>query len=590
MTIPFLSVLPPVARRRWIFLAFLLALHLVFLQGPATPLGQVLFLSHIGLGLLWQPFVHPRRRLGLAGTVAVVLCAGLFAYLLNWGLLALWAMLLTGVVGGKVFLFPNRWERLFHLMALGYLATAVLALILPNALAGTSLAEPALIDLVIYLTPAVFLVMAVLPLGLGEAGLGQASQGGTGQGLAERGEIVDFVYGVFVFLLLAVIVLGSLGYALLFKAGYFEAMLVTLALVAGILLLLGWIWNPRAGFGGLGSAMAQHVMSLGLPLEDWLQSLAELAKCEADPDRFLERACAELPLRMPGVVGGAWQESGRAHEFGSQRGHVTRFAYGRIAIELATRAQPSPAMHWYYGLTTQLLAEFHLGKWRAQELQRLSYVEAIHETGARLTHDIKNLLQSLDTLCVASKQEAEPSMRFADLMRRQLPEISSRLRQTLAKLSSPAAQVRSETMPAAMWFSQLATRHAASRARFVQDGNPSAQTVLDANLFSTVAENLLQNFADKLNAQPGIEAEVRLRVVDGMLWLEVTDTGSAMPAELAARLFAYPVPSQGGLGVGLYQSARLAERGGYRLELAENRDGCVRFSLAPAGLPPTGGC
>lgn len=570
MTFPTFSVLSPVVRRRWIFLAFLLALHMVFLQEPANPLGQVLFLTHIGLGLLWQPFVHPRRRLGLLGTITVLLCAGLFAYLLNWGLLALWVMLLTGVVGGKVFLFPNRWERLFHLMALGYLVTAVLALILPKALAGTSLAEPALIDLVIYLTPVGFLIMAALPLGQGEAG----------QGVAEHGEIVDFVYGVFVFLLLAVIVLGSLSYALLFKAGYFEALLVSLTLVSGILLLLGWIWNPRAGFGGLGSAMAQHVMSLGLPIEDWLQSLAKLAKSEKDPESFLNRACAELPLRMPGVVGGSWQESGGRNVFGEQMGHVSCFVHGSLAIGLVTRAKPSPSLLWYYGLTTRLLAEFHLGKWRAQELQRLSYVEAIHETGARLTHDVKNLLQSLDTLCVASQQETEPSKRFNDLMRRQLPEISSRLRLTLSKLSDPAARAQSEAMPATTWFSQLAGRYLGFRARFTPVGDLSAQSIPDVTLFTTVTENLLQNFSDKQHAQAGIEAEVQLGAVDGLVWLECADTGSAIPTDLATRLFSYPVPSRHGLGVGLYQSARLAEQKGYRLELAENRDGCVRFRLS----------
>jgi hypothetical protein len=43
------------------------------------------------------------------------------------------------------------------------------------------------------------------------------------------------------------------------------------------------------------------------------------------------------------------------------------------------------------------------------------------------------------------------------------------------------------------------------------------------------------------------------------------------------------VRSSTGLGIGLYQAARLAERSGYALKLAENRDGAVCFSLARAG-------
>lgn len=564
---PALTFPHPTKRRRWIFLAFLVALHLVFLQGPATPLGRLLFLSHIGLGLLWQPFVHSRRRLGFGATAVVVVCAGLLAYFLGWGLLAIWTMLLTGVVGGKVFLFPDRWERLFHLMALGYLVTAVLALILPEALLAVKLAEPLLADLVRYLAPAIFLVMAVLP---------------AGRDGPERAEIVDFVYGVFVFLLLAVIVLGSLSFALLFNASYFESLMGTLSLVAATLLLLGWIWNPRSGFGGLGSAVAQHVMSLGLPVEDWLQSLADLARREEDPDRFLALACAELPQRLPGVVGGDWHGLGGVQAFGEQQGRRVRFRHARLQLGLVCRVEPSPSLLWHYDLAARLLAEFHVGKWRAQELRRLSYVEAIHATGARLTHDVKNLLQSLETLCVAAQSESEtPAPRFTALMRRQLPEIALRLRQTLNKLAAPAIAAREEPVAAASWFAALEARYADRQTVCVMASDLGA-TELDPLLFSSVAENLLQNIDDKRRADPAVVARVRLGAAGGKAWLEVADNGAAIPPAQAALLFTHAAPSESGYGIGLYQSARQAGQAGYRLELAENRAGCVSFRLAPA--------
>ncbi len=571
-----MSVLPklsPIARRRWIFLAFLAALHWVFLLGPETPPGQVLFLSHIGLGLLWQPFVQPRRRLSPGGLGVVLVCAGLFAWFLNWGLLAVWVMLLAGVVGGKVFLFPDRWERLFNLAALGYLTTALLALIMPQALPTANLPEPLLANLALYLAPVVFVVMVLLP---------------AEQGAPARAELVDFIYGTFVFLLLAVIALGSLSFTLLFKTGYFEALLMTLALVAGLLLLLGWIWNPRAdlgGFGGLGGLVAQHVISLGLPIEEWLDSLAVLAEREDDPERFLALACGELPLRMPGVVGGDWRVEGAAQiqTFGEQRGHGSHFRHGRFALGLITRGRPSPSQLWHYDLAARLLAEFHLGKWRARELQRLSYVEAIHETGARLTHDVKNLLQSLDTLCAAALREDVASPRLLGLMRRQLPEVSSRLRQTLIKLAAPAELARQEPMAALSWFATLENRYANPLTAFWVGGDLTTQWVPDAALFSSVAENLLQNLARKREANPEIKAEVRLGEAAGQLWLEVTDYGSVLSADVSEALFKRPVPSENGLGVGLYQCARLAAAAGYALTLAENRAGCVRFRLAPAG-------
>ena len=39
----------------------------------------------------------------------------------------------------------------------------------------------------------------------------------------------------------------------------------------------------------------------------------------------------------------------------------------------------------------QVLGEFYFAKLREERLREQSYVQAVHETGARLTHDVKNL-------------------------------------------------------------------------------------------------------------------------------------------------------------------------------------------------------
>ena len=61
--------------------------------------------------------------------------------------------------------------------------------------------------------------------------------------------------------------------------------------------------------------------------------------------------------------------------------------------------------------------------------------------------------------------------------------------------------------------------------------------------------------------------------------IEVSDTGSAMPAEVADKLFKTHVSSKNGLGVGLYHAAQQAKQAGYLLSLIENHDGAVRFRL-----------
>lgn len=565
------ELFPIIARRRWIFLAFLADLHLVLLQGPETLLGRFLFLSHVGIGLLWQPFVQPRRRVGLLGILVVLVCTASLAFFLNWGLLALWTMLLTGIAGGKVFLFPNRAERIFHLLALGYLTMVLLALVLPKSVAALNAADPLLDSLVLYATPAIFILMALLPADSNR--------------MEDRAEIVDYVYGVLVFLLLAVMVLGSISFALMFKASYFQALLMILALTSGTLMLLGFLWDPRAGFGGLGSAVAQHVMSLGLPIEGWLEFLSGLARSEDDPERFLERACAELPNRLPGVVGGRWFGFSSQGEFGVQQGHRIVFQHDSPRIELLTSIMPGPALRWDYDLALRLLGEHYRGKWRAQELKRYSYVEAIHETGARLTHDVKNLLQSLETLCVAAQREtADSSPQFNALLRRQLPEITARLRQTLVKLSAPGREVEGgEPVAATTWLQSLSNRYQTDWIDFIAAVQADAR--IAPVMFTSVAENLLQNASEKRHACPWLHVSMRLFDTPAGAGLEVSDNGTDIPDVLAARLFRQQVPSENGLGVGLYHCAQLAKQHGYRLRLAENRNGCVCFRLEPAGNP-----
>jgi len=60
------------------------------------------------------------------------------------------------------------------------------------------------------------------------------------------------------------------------------------------------------------------------------------------------------------------------------------------------------------------------------------------------------------------------------------------------------------------------------------------------------------------------------------------DDGAPVPDSLAVQLFNSPVPSNSGLGVGMYQAAKFARQQGYEVALSENQSGKVCFRLAPA--------
>lgn len=552
-----------IALRHGLLLALLAALYLVFWQGPDTFLGRTLFVVHLGLFMLWQPFVHAEQRLSMAWLlvlVAVVLVVG--AFLKGW-MIALWIMMLAGIVGGKVLLFGARIPRLFYLLALAFLVVALLLMAAP--LAVPMAAPPKQILTLGYIgLPMVLLVMALLP---------------QGQETSHAREVVDFISSLFVFLLLAVLMLGSLAAMMMFGSHYADALLEALLVMGAILLLLGLAWNPHSGFSGIGALFSRHVTSIGLPVEQWLQALANLALREDDPQIFLEQACGEIAQRLPWVTGGEWMAGTSRGQFGVTGGRRWEFSHDGMVLVLYTALALSPTLIWHCNLLAQVLAQFHGDKQRALALKQLSYMQAIHETGARLTHDVKNLLQSMNALCSAGTEPgAESSPEYRSLLRRQLPAISDRLAETLAKLNAPQSLSAARLVAAAKWWRELRQRMMALEwITFTAETSLAGE--LPAEVFSGVTDNLIRNAAEKHLREPDLRLQLELVRNDAGFELMVCDNGSAMADAIAASLFVGPVSSESGYGIGLYHAARYAQAAGYRLELAENRAGRVCFRL-----------
>jgi len=553
--------------RHGLLVTMLAALYLVLWMGPQTMPGRGLFFVHVGLFMLWQPFVHGEQRLSwatLLGLSGMVLLAG--AFLQGW-MMVFWIMVLAGIIGGKVLLFGARAARVFYLLALAFLIMALLLLAAPMAV---ELARPpqAILWLGQAALPLILMAMALLP---------------TVKDAEATHEVVDFVYSLFVFLLLAVLMLGSLAAMLLLGSGYVEALLETLLVTGAVLLLLGLAANPRSGISGIGSLLSRYLLSIGLPVERWLEALANLALREEDPKAFIEQACAEIAQSLPWVKGGEWSVGGGMGRFGVTEGSRLEFSHGGMVLVLYTQHALSPMLIWHYNLLAQLLAQFHADKQRALALKQLSYMQAIHETGARLTHDVKNLLQSLNTLCSAGIEPgAETSPEYRSLLRRQLPAISERLADTLAKLNAPQGLDEAHWVPAADWWLDLRQRMVAlTWIHFRAEPMPAGE--LPAEVFTGVVENLIRNAAEKHLREPGLRARVELERKASGFELLFQDDGSPMADSVASGLFLGPVSSESGFGIGLYHAARYAQAAGYRLELVENRAGRVCFRLAQGG-------
>ena len=254
----------------------------------------------------------------------------------------------------------------------------------------------------------------------------------------------------------------------------------------------------------------------------------------------------------------------------------------------STRAL-TPALALHVRLLSQLLGYFYAAKVREQTLREQAYSQAIHDTGARLTHDVKNILQSMKTLLAAADTSTpEDSDRLLALMKRQLPQLAARLSQTVDKLKQPT-EMDVAQIAAKAWWSALQTRYEHDDVQFFADAIDD--TPLPQDLFDSVVDNLLTNALRKRQSEPGVAMEVRL-ALQPLVSLRVTDSGSAAPDHVARNLFQSPVASDFGLGVGLYQAARQAARSGYRLELPDNQAGtrdAFACRLRTAGMQDTPG-
>jgi signal transduction histidine kinase len=333
-----------------------------------------------------------------------------------------------------------------------------------------------------------------------------------------------------------VVILGSFTIMGVGRMHYLNALASTVMLTAGAVLLIALAWNPRAGFAGLNVFFSRYLFSIGLPLEKWLHFLAELSQLEARPQRFLAEAVGAL-ARLPWISGATWRTSDSAGEQGPASPHSLEFENSALSLKIFSRYRMSPALNWHLHLLGLLLGEFYVAKLREEELRQTSYLQAVHETGARMTHDIKNLLQSLNVLCAAAARDGAQTW-WDGLVR---------------QYRSEGVELDSARLP------------------------PSAR--LPRSLFDNVADNLIRNALAKRVAERGPSVRVDFEYGDGVT-LRVRDTGSAVPPEIESTLLRAPVSSHGGLGIGLYQAARLAESKGYRLALESNRDGDVCFALS----------
>lgn len=544
----------------------LLSLHAFLIFFDRDPVyRQMFYFLSFGIFLIWQPVWRGNQKLSVVALVTLV-TIGLLGFLYsNWWLISLWLAILFGLLGGRIFSGDSKKNRLIHILAASYLLAMLLLWVVPKLLNASSDLEAAQF-VIFYFMP--FLPLAIIFIH-------------NTLGPADDTPVVDFFYTLMLFMLAIIIILGSYAIGTLQQVNYIQVMFYTISTLSIILFGLSFLWRPSTKFSGVELLMSRYLLSIGMPFEHWVKNIATLAEHETTPNGFTQAAMNEM-MKLEWVSGISWLADEAQGKLGEKTIHSTEFNFKDFYMTLHTRWQMSPALYVHVKLLSQIMGEFYEAKRREETLRQNTYMQAFYETGSRLTHDIKNILQSVGTLVTAAEQTNDDDNEgLVKLIRKQLPVLNQRIAATLDKLKAPSEEKKRQEKISA-WWKNLRLRYTQPQVEFTAAQLPTHD--INADVLDSILDNLLSNAIEKTKYEPNTLIKVEIVEAGDAYRIEVTDTGKAMPEEVANQLFKKHISSHNGLGVGLYHAAQDARQAGYELRLSNNVNGAVQFSvtLSPA--------
>lgn len=544
-------------RRECLVLAtMLLSLHTALWIDFGSLPSRALILIHLGLFLLWQPVQRRDRPFVWYNALIFILITMIFAYWISWWLMFFWLVLLIGMVGGRVVF--SRAERRIYFLALIFLILELLVACIPQLFAIAD--YPATYYLLKYFIAAIPLFMMFAP----SPPSGHSSFS------------VDILYAITASMLTGLLAMGSLVFMYHTGSDYFTSLIQTLLVIGVFLILISWLLSISTGFSGLSQLWSRSLLNIGTPFEEWLAELSVLKQERHTSKEFLDAAIARL-FTLPWMSGVEWELTESRGMLGEKTRHKIDLNINDRPIVLYTNVPTGGALLLHCNLLIQLIQYFYESKINEHKLAKQAHLQAIYETGARITHDIKNLLQSMHSMVtILQADTSDTDSKSVTILKRQFPYFIQRLEQSVDKLQAPQ-DFNQEEIYLKDWWGELHAHHKYDDIHFEAtiDNNP----LIPFDLFDSVAENLLENAISKRKNEPGIRITATIRAIENTISLSICDTGKAINENTTRILFEEPVPSDNGLGIGLLQAGKHAEAMGYTLRLKHNFTGNVCFEL-----------
>ncbi|RDH82807.1 MAG: hypothetical protein DIZ80_11070 [endosymbiont of Galathealinum brachiosum] len=538
----------------------LLLLHLALHQPTEnSPLVSALLLAHIGFFLLWQPALNATEEIHLKTLIPVLLLnIALYLLLGDW-FIALWIILLIGLTSGSALV--NGFQRTLYALS-AVILFLQLSLILTPRLFHLNVLDHELEQIIFYVLLFACALLILWPC------------------KKVRSVKIDYLHSILISFGLFSFYVTSILISFTSNIHYLQSLLITALSIGVFFIILSLIWLPRHGLAGIGQIWEQHILNIGNPFENWVKHTSLLGQNKKiTPDLYLENSIKQL-LTLSWVSGVKWSDNKSENLYGEVSAQQTLFEDNGIRMILYSHIPMGSALKIHAQLLMHLMSYFYNSKLREITLKNQTHLKAVYETGSKLTHDIKNILQSLQALTGVVHAADDPAESH-QLISKQLPILSQRLQNTLDKLQTKTDTGKSFKQMD-VWWTELQSRYHGRDIQFV--GETDQNTSIDTDVFDTVLENLLENARNKRRTRPETEITTTIKLEKGQPVITVYDDGDPVPVSKTNVLFKQILPSKDGYGIGLYQSAQLAERNGYQLQLIHNEPSNVCFQLSSSKI------
>jgi len=510
-----------------------------------------------GLFLLWQPLWSKEAKVGRWPVVFIVIFITTITFFFAKESLVFFGLILSGLIGSR--LLSHSSFRSFDLLALLIIILEMVVGLVPDTFRQIEL--PALFAeymQTIILIPILLFYFAPNP----DDRKQQRSQ-------------VDLMHGLLSATLIFIVLLGGIVINLLYGVDYIDGLLLTVFIVSTLTIGISWFWNPDVGYSGIGVLWNRYAMTIGGPFETWINTLTTLIEEPyLSPAEYLEAACDHL-VENDWLNAIEWNFKNQKIQAGDMAG--TRLEHqlaDDLAVVLYFKSNPGAALEQHTILLIRMAYQFYLAKLNQEKMRAQEHFATIHHTGARLTHDIKNILQSIKASLSILDRDSDTT-ESEQLLQANLNQIGTRLESTLHKLKAPALNTQIVLVDCKNWIERISKQYRSNKLlQFHSDIENNINLPVD--LFDSVIDNLLNNALKKPSAS---QIDVRLMSSENVVVLSVCDDGDAIEAEIEENLFVQPVSSGSGMGIGLYQSAIMALAFNYELELSQNERGRVCFNL-----------